>query len=78
MKNSTEIKIPVSYEMSSEKAKVALMNAVYTTAVVFYESLGEYRGLTDGKKIQGNGHHMAQSLAKKAGDLWDERLVDKK
>ena len=47
---------------------------MYNVSVAFYESIGEYEGLTDGKKIHGNGHHIAQSLAKEAGKLWDERV----
>jgi hypothetical protein len=70
-------KIIVPLELDSESARQHLLNAVYRVSVMFYERIGEYGELTDGKKIQGNGHHIAQLLCKKAADLWDERLTDK-
>lgn len=29
----------------------------YKTSVIFYEVIGEFGKLTDGKKLYGNGHH---------------------
>jgi hypothetical protein len=76
MNNPYQINTVIPGELNSEDAKVHLMNAIYNISDIFYENIGEYGKLTDGKKIQGNGHHIAQLLAKKAGELWDERLVD--
>jgi hypothetical protein len=76
MNNPYQINTVIPSELNSEDAKVHLMNAIYNISSIFYENIGEYGKLTDGRKIQGNGHHIAQLLAKKAGELWDERLVD--
>jgi hypothetical protein len=76
MNKPYQINTVIPSELNSEDAKVHLMNAIYNISSIFYENIGEYGKLTDGKKIQGNGHHIAQLLAKKAGELWDERLVD--
>jgi hypothetical protein len=69
-----KVKITFPEEMDSETAQRELINAVYNASILFYESIGEYGGLTDGKRLHGNGHHMAQQIAAKAGELWDERL----
>jgi hypothetical protein len=76
MNKQYQINTVIPGELNSEDAKVHLMNAIYNISHIFYENIGEYGKLTNGKKIQGNGHHIAQLLAKKAGELWDERLVD--
>ena len=68
-----EIKIP--NEMDSERARNELGVAIYSIAVIFYETIGECGKLTDGKRLHGNGHHMAQDIQEKAQKLWDERLL---
>ena len=70
-----EIKIP--NEMDSERARNELGVAIYSVAVIFYETIGEHGKLTDGKRLRGNGHHMAQDIQEKAQKLWDERLLKK-
>ena len=78
MKKFREIKIMIPEEMDSETAKRELGNAIYKTSVQFYENIGEHGKLTDGKRLHGNGHHMAQNISEQAQNLWDERLIDKK
>lgn len=78
MSKFTEIKITFPSEMDSEQARQELGEAVYKTTVQFYENIGEHGRLTDGKRILGNGHHMAQLIAEKSQKLWDERLTIKK
>ena len=73
--NKIEIKIP--NEMDSERARKELGKAIYSVAVIFYETIGEHGKLTDGKELRGNGHHMAQNIQEKAQKLWDERLLKK-
>lgn len=72
-----KIEIEIPREMDSDEAKTRLINAIYKTSVIFYEVIGEFGKLTDGKKLYGNGHHMAQEMAEKAGKLWDEHLTNK-
>lgn len=69
------IETAINKDVDSEEARRALMQAVYNISVVFYENIGEHGFLTDGKKLIGNGHHMAQELSRHAGAIWDERLV---
>ena len=75
-KKYTEIKIRIYEGMDSERAKNELGNAIYKTAVLFYEHIGERGTLTDNKKLYGNGHHMAQNISEQARKLWEERLID--
>lgn len=71
------VEIAISKETDSKKARHELRRAVYNATVIFYETIGEHGKLTDGKKLHGNGHHMAQNMAEQAAKLWDERLIDK-
>ena len=64
--------------MDSDKARMELGHAVYMATVYYYETIGEHGKLTDGKRLRGNGHHMAQNISEQAQKLWDERLIDKK
>ena len=73
-KKFNEIKILIPQKMDSKRAKNELGNAVYKASVQFYENIGEHGKLTDGKRLMGNGHHMAQNLAEQAQKLWDERI----
>lgn len=72
------INIEVPKDMDSKEARKELTQAIYQVSCLFYESIGEAGRLTDNKRLFGNGHHMAQDIAEKAGKLWDERLEDKK
>jgi hypothetical protein len=76
--NFIKVEIHIPLEMTSEHAKSELANAVYQASINFFEFIGEKGRLTDGKKLQGNGHHMAQYVAEYATKMWDERLEDKK
>lgn len=78
MKDYTKIEISFPTEMTSERAGKELSKAIYQVAVQFYENIGEYGKLTDGKRLHGNGHHMAQDMGEQALKLWNERLTDKK
>jgi hypothetical protein len=73
-KDFYKVEIKINKSMDSEKARDALQRAVYDATVVFYETIGEGGRLTDGKRLIGNGHHMAQNMAEQACKLWDERL----
>ncbi len=72
-----EIKITFPKLMDSKRAKHELQRAVYDATILFFEHIGEHGRLTDGKKLYGNGHHMAQDTAANAGKLWNERLTEK-
>lgn len=48
----------------------SLENAVYAASRMFFEH-GEHKGL-----LVGNGHHMAQKLAKMASDLYREQMIE--
>ena len=74
----TELDIKFPREMTSEEAERYLSQSIYNVAVHFYEHIGEHGRLTDGKKIIGNGHHMAQKIALQASELWKERVIDPK
>ena len=76
MQEFYEIKIKFPKAMDSVTARDELRNAVYNATIKFYEAIGEAGRLTDGKRLYGNGHHMAQNIAEQAGKLWDERLED--
>ena len=78
MKKFITIEIKVPTEMNSKRAAQELSNAVYEVSVHFYESIGEYGKLTDNKRLYGNGHHMAQNIAQKAKELFNDRLEEKK
>ena len=55
--------------LDTQTIKTLLINEVYNVGCLFFESIGE------GKQILvGNGHHMAQDLASKAEDIWNEHL----
>lgn len=71
------IQINIPENCTSDEARTQLLNSVYKASVQFYESIGEHGKLTDNKKLVGNGHHMAQELAQKAGEIWDKRITDK-
>lgn len=75
MAKNNEITIVFPKEMDSNRARMELGKAVYMATVQFYEDIGEAGHLTDGKKIRGNGHHMAQNIQEQAQKLWDERLI---
>ncbi len=57
-------------KMTKEDAMIEVANDVYRTCLIFeaFEGLGAVRG---------NGHHMAQNIAKKASDLMEERWIKK-
>ena len=76
-KDYYKVEISISKNTNSVKARHELMQAVYDATVIFYETIGECGKLTDGKRLRGNGHHMAQTMAEQACILWDERLEDK-
>ncbi len=62
-----------------KKVEAALENAAYAAVAKFYEGM-EGRNpacpwYTGKREITGNGHHMAQEIAKKAGDLLRERWI---
>lgn len=69
-----KVEIKIRKLMDSEKARHALEQAVYDATIIFYETIGEGGLLTDGKRLVGNGHHMAQEMVMKASNLWNERL----
>lgn len=69
-----EVNLAIPKKMSSESAKTSLANSIYKVAMLHYEYIGEHGNLTDGKKLRGNGHHMAQKIANLAEELWEERL----
>jgi len=69
-----KVTITFKKKMDSKEARNELRKAVYKATILFYEAIGEDGGLTDGKKLRGNGHHMAQDLSEQAGKLWDECL----
>lgn len=56
--------------VSVETAEVDVSNAAYAAVVGLFESL-EHAG-----KIRGNGHHMAQEVAKHASDLVKSRWAE--
>lgn len=56
-------------KLDAETIKKVMINEVYNVGCLFFEFIGE------GKQIlMGNGHHMAQDLASKAEDIWNEHL----
>ena len=56
-------------KLDADTIKRVMINEVYNVGCLFFESIGE------GKQIlMGNGHHMAQDLASKAEDIWNEHL----
>ena len=72
-----KLEIYIPKDIDSAHAKTKLANSIYEVASLFYETIGEHGKLNDGKKLHGNGHHMAQKIAKLAEELWIERLEDK-
>ena len=55
---------------SKEGAKAEVSNRAYQAVVGIFEG-GEHL-----RKLRGNGHHMAQRVAKVAADLMDERWIE--
>ena len=56
-------------KLATQTIKTVMINQVYNVGCLFFESIGE------GKQIlRGNGHHMAQELASKAEEIWNEHL----
>lgn len=55
--------------MTLEQAEAEISRKVYEACLLFERM--ENRG-----KVRGNGHHMAQNMAKQAADLMRERWVD--
>ena len=75
-KENYKVEISFPKEMDSKRARHELGVAVYNATVLFYETIGEHNRLTDGKRLHGNGHHMAQNIQEQAQKLWDERLCN--
>jgi len=72
-----EIFIPKNIK-NEENLKIILVNEIYKIACIFYETIGEQgEGGQNTKFLYGNGHHMAQDLAKKAEEIWDNHSNSK-
>jgi hypothetical protein len=53
-------------KLTKENAKAEIENRVYEVCLLYEELEGK-------GKVRGNGHHMAQKVAKFASDLMEER-----
>jgi hypothetical protein len=67
------ITVPKEVDTNPEYARQCLINTIYDVACLFYETIGEGKGL-----LMGNGHHMAQDLVKAAEEIWDKHTWNKK
>lgn len=66
------ITVPKEVDTNPEYARQCLANDIYSVACLFYETIGEGHNI-----LRGNGHHMAQDLAKAAEEIWDQHLSKK-